>query len=76
MLHFSERIKICLLYEHWRKDNDENYTIEDSPISFVTFLMKNHWLDEKAMKNDLSLYHIERGDHYEIQNEDHASIKR
>ena len=63
MLHFSERIKICLLYEQWRQSNEENYTIEDSPISFVTFLMKKHWLDEESMKNELSLYHIERGDH-------------
>lgn len=59
MLHFSERIKICLLYEEWRDNASENYTIDDSPISLVTFLMRHHLINEEAMHRYLANYKIE-----------------
>lgn len=58
MINFSDRLKVCSFYDNWRSNASEDYTIDDSPLSFLTFLMRKHWIDENAVMKEISLYDL------------------
>ena len=58
MINFSERVFLVSLYNQWLSDADPKYTIEDSPISMITFLYTNGMLNEDKVNEYVSNYKI------------------
>ena len=59
MITFSERIKIQEAYYIWLEKESKklgpNKTIQDTPATFLGFLLINHLLDETGVKIFTSL---------------------
>ena len=49
MIWYSERKRICDVYDDWRKKNGVADTVE----SFCAFIAAQGWFDEDAVHNDL-----------------------
>lgn len=62
MIHFSERLAICDLYDIWLGRHPQ---VENNPLSVVTFLQVYGLLNEEEFKKVCSEYYRARGGHYE-----------
>lgn len=62
MINFSKRVFLVSLYNEWLEDADPKYTIEDSPVSMITFLYTNGMLNEDKVNEYVSHYKIVKGE--------------
>ena len=60
MVNFSKRVFLVSLYNEWLCNADPKYTIEDSPVSMITFLYTNGMLNEDMVNEYISNFRIER----------------